>query len=46
MTALPQEMTFIAHGSGGGPEVLVPARGPLPAAPAPGSSTWPGPAAR
>jgi len=31
MTALPQEMTFIAHGSGGGPEVLVPARGPLPA---------------
>ena len=30
MTALPQEMTFIAHGSGGGPEVLVPARGPLP----------------
>jgi len=30
MTALPQEMTFIAHGSGGGPEVLVPARGMLP----------------
>ena len=30
MTALPQEMTFIAHGSGGGPEVLVPARGKLP----------------
>jgi NADPH2:quinone reductase len=28
--ALPQEMTFIAHGSGGGPEVLVPARSPLP----------------
>ena len=30
MAALPQEMTFIAHGSGGGPEVLVPARGKLP----------------
>lgn len=30
MTALPQEMTFIAHGSGGGPEVLVPARGAVP----------------
>ena len=30
MVALPQEMTFIAHGSGGGPEVLVPARGPVP----------------
>jgi NADPH2:quinone reductase len=28
--ALPQEMTFIAHGAGGGPEVLVPARSPLP----------------
>lgn len=28
--ALPQEMTFIAHGSGGGAEVLVPARSPLP----------------
>jgi NADPH2:quinone reductase len=31
MTDLPQEMTFIAHGAGGGPDVLVPARGPLPA---------------
>jgi NADPH2:quinone reductase len=31
MVALPQEMTFIAHGAGGGPEVLVPARGPVPA---------------
>ncbi|MBP0464926.1 NAD(P)H-quinone oxidoreductase [Roseomonas sp. PWR1] len=31
MAALPQEMTFIAHGAGGGAEVLVPARGPLPA---------------
>ncbi|BDG71372.1 NAD(P)H-quinone oxidoreductase [Roseomonas fluvialis] len=31
MSSLPQEMTFIAHGGGGGPEVLVPARGPLPA---------------
>ena len=30
MTALPQEMTFIAHGAGGGPEVLVPAQGPVP----------------
>ncbi|WP_270938059.1 NAD(P)H-quinone oxidoreductase [Falsiroseomonas oryzae] len=30
MVALPQEMTFIAHGAGGGPEVLVPSRGPLP----------------
>ena len=30
MTSLPQEMTYIAHGEGGGPEVLVPARGPLP----------------
>jgi NADPH2:quinone reductase len=30
MAALPQEMTFIAHGAGGGPEVLVPARGPVP----------------
>jgi NADPH2:quinone reductase len=29
--ALPQEMTFIAHGAGGGPEVLVPARSSLPA---------------
>jgi NADPH2:quinone reductase len=31
MVALPQEMDFIAHGAGGGPEVLVPARGPVPA---------------
>jgi len=30
MASLPQEMSFIAHGAGGGPEVLVPARGPLP----------------
>ncbi|ONG50073.1 NAD(P)H-quinone oxidoreductase [Pseudoroseomonas deserti] len=30
MTTLPQEMTYIAHGEGGGPEVLVPARGPVP----------------
>lgn len=30
MAELPQEMTYIAHGTGGGPEVLVPARGPLP----------------
>jgi NADPH2:quinone reductase len=30
MVAVPQEMTFIAHGAGGGPEVLVPARGPVP----------------
>jgi NADPH2:quinone reductase len=30
MADLPQDMTFIAHGAGGGPEVLVPARGPLP----------------
>ncbi|MFZ6763623.1 NAD(P)H-quinone oxidoreductase [Pseudoroseomonas sp. WGS1072] len=30
MTKPPQEMTFITHGEGGGPEVLVPARGPLP----------------
>jgi NADPH2:quinone reductase len=34
MVALPQEMTLIAHGAGGGPEVLVPVRGPVPA-PAP-----------
>jgi NADPH:quinone reductase len=27
---LPNDMLYIAHGSGGGPEVLVPARGPLP----------------
>jgi NADPH2:quinone reductase len=31
MPTLPQEMTFIAHGAGGGAEVLVPARGPVPA---------------
>jgi NADPH2:quinone reductase len=31
MSSLPQEMTYIAHGAGGGTEVLVPARGPLPA---------------
>jgi NADPH2:quinone reductase len=30
MPSLPQEMTFITHGAGGAPEVLVPARGPLP----------------
>lgn len=30
MTKPPQEMTFITHGEGGGPKVLVPARGPLP----------------
>ena len=30
MVALPTEMTLIGHGSGGGPEVLVPQRGPLP----------------
>jgi len=27
---LPTSMTYIAHGAGGGPEVLVPATGPLP----------------
>ena len=27
---LPQSMTFIDHGAGGGPEVLVPATGPVP----------------
>lgn len=27
---LPKSMTYIAHGEGGGPEVLVPAEGPLP----------------
>lgn len=32
MAGLPQEMTYIAHGAGGGPEALVPARGPLPVA--------------
>jgi NADPH2:quinone reductase len=31
MGDVPAEMTFIAHGAGGGPEVLVPARGPVPA---------------
>jgi NADPH2:quinone reductase len=31
MVALPQEMTLVGHGAGGGPEVLVAARGPLPA---------------
>lgn len=31
MVALPAEMTFIEHGAGGGPEVLVAARGPVPA---------------
>jgi NADPH2:quinone reductase len=30
MATLPQEMTIIDHGAGGGPEVLVPARAPLP----------------
>ncbi|NKC30667.1 NAD(P)H-quinone oxidoreductase [Falsiroseomonas selenitidurans] len=30
MTDLPAEMTLIDHGQGGGPEVLVPARGPVP----------------
>ncbi len=30
MASLPAEMTLIAHGQGGGPEVLVPARGKLP----------------
>jgi NADPH2:quinone reductase len=30
MPSLPESMTFIAHGSGGGPEVLVPATGALP----------------
>ena len=29
MVALPAEMTLIEHGTGGGPEVLVPARGPV-----------------
>lgn len=28
--SLPSSMTYIAHGAGGGPEVLVPATGPLP----------------
>jgi NADPH2:quinone reductase len=31
MAALPQDMTLIGHGAGGGPEVLMPARGPVPA---------------
>ncbi|MBO1080316.1 NAD(P)H-quinone oxidoreductase [Roseomonas haemaphysalidis] len=30
MAALPSNMTFVAHGAGGGPEVLVPATGPVP----------------
>lgn len=30
MTNLPQEMTYVGHGDGGGPEVLVPAKGPVP----------------
>jgi len=30
MSKLPQSMTYITHGAGGGPEVLVPATGPLP----------------
>lgn len=30
MPNLPQSMTYITHGAGGGPEVLVPATGPLP----------------
>jgi NADPH:quinone reductase len=30
MATLPQNMTYIDHGQGGGPEVLVPATGPLP----------------
>ncbi|MBR0644860.1 NAD(P)H-quinone oxidoreductase [Plastoroseomonas hellenica] len=34
MVALPQEMTFIDHGTGGAPEIMVAKRGPLPA-PAP-----------
>jgi len=31
MPGLPETMTFMSHGEGGGPEVLVPATGPLPA---------------
>ena len=31
MAALPQSMTYIAHGAGGAPEVMVPATGPVPA---------------
>ena len=30
MATLPDTMTYVAHGTGGGPEVLVPARGPVP----------------
>ncbi len=30
MSKLPQSMTYITHGAGGGPEGLVPATGPLP----------------
>ncbi|MBC9205854.1 NAD(P)H-quinone oxidoreductase [Roseomonas aerophila] len=30
MAGLPSNMTFIAHGEGGGPEVMVPATGPVP----------------
>jgi len=30
MAALPLTMTYVAHGSGGGPEALVPATGPVP----------------
>jgi len=30
MAAIPAEMRFIGHGAGGGPEVLVPATGPVP----------------
>jgi NADPH2:quinone reductase len=31
MATLPQSMTYIAHGAGGAPEVMVPATGPVPA---------------
>ena len=31
MSRVPETMTYIAHGEGGGPEVLVPATGPVPA---------------
>ncbi|MFT8245256.1 NAD(P)H-quinone oxidoreductase [Roseomonas sp. BN140053] len=30
MATLPQEMSYVAHGAGGGPEVLALARGPVP----------------
>ncbi len=30
MATLPESMKYVAHGEGGGPEVLVPARGPVP----------------